>query len=333
MFDGGGLYLEVSPAGGKLWRLKYRFEGKEKRLALGAYPAVGLREARARRDEAKKHLANGADPGAVRKAQKATQQERAANSFEVIAREWFAQWKTAKAESHSSKVIARLENDVFPWIGGRPVAEINAPDVLAVLRRIESRGVLNTIQKAKETISQVMRFAIATGRRTDSDPCPSLRGALPPVQHKHFASLTEPSEVGALLRAIDAFKGTYQVRAALALGPRVFVRPGELRAARWADIDLDKAEWKYVVSKTKTEHLVPLSWPSQSRTIYIGRTVELFSKYIFENTPKNTPAKVLLPSPCEGFMYKCGLKAKIIQSDITFRHPPISFIFSHIYLT
>jgi integrase len=177
----------------------------------------------------------------------------------VIAWEWFEKWKTAKAESHHSKVIARLKKDVFPWIGGRPVAEINAPDVLAVLRRIESRGVFDTVQKAKESISQIMRYAIATGRRTDNDPCPSLRSALHPVQRKHFASLIEPAQVAELLRAVDAFKGMYQVRAALALAPLFFVRPCELRTARWGDIDLERMEWCYVASKTKTEHLVPLS--------------------------------------------------------------------------
>jgi integrase len=259
LFDGGGLYAEISPSGGKLWRLKYRFEGKEKRLALGQYPAVSLRDAREGRDEAKKLLAAGVDPGEVRKARKAMKQERSANSFEVVAREWYEQWKTTKAESHYSKVLARLEKDVLPWLGGKAIAEITAPDVLAVLRRIESRGVLETARRAKESISQIMRFAIASGRRIDSDPCPSLRGALRPVKHKHFASLIDPKQVGELLRAIDSFKGTYPVRAALALAPLVFVRPGELRAMKWADIDLEVGEWKYLVSKTRTEHLVPLA--------------------------------------------------------------------------
>jgi hypothetical protein len=177
MFDGGGLYLEIAPSGGKLWRLKYRIEGKEKRLAFGVYPDVSLAQARARRDEARKLLANGADPGAVRKAQKAAKQERAANSFEVVAREWFEKWHVGKAESHSSKIIARLEKDIFPWLGGKPIAEITAPMVLEELRRIESRGVIDTAHRAKECISQVMRYAIATGR-AERDPCPDLRGAL-----------------------------------------------------------------------------------------------------------------------------------------------------------
>ena len=258
LFDGGGMYLEVSPSGGKLWRLKYRFAGKEKLLSFGAYPAVSLKEARERRDEAKKLLSNGVDPGEVKKAQKAASQERAANSFEAVAREWMTRWKADKAASHYSKVIARLENDVFPWLGGVPVNDVTAPMVLAILRRIEGRGAIDTTHRAKENISQVMRYAIATGR-AERDPCPDLRGALAPVRHRHMAAITTPAEVGGILRAIDAFNGTYTVRAALLLAPMLFVRPGELRAMKWADIDLEKGEWGYLVSKTKTDHLVPLA--------------------------------------------------------------------------
>jgi integrase len=258
LFDGGGLYLEISPSGGKLWRMKYRFGGKEKRLSFGVYPDVSLKDARERRDEARKLLANGKDPGEVKKAQKAAIQAAIADSFEAVAREWFGTWKANKAESHSSKIIARLENDVFPWIGGEPVAGITAPMVLSVLRRIESRGVIETAHRAKENISMVMRYAIATGR-AERDPCPDLRGALTPVRKRHMAAITTPSEAGALLRAIEAYKGSYVVRAALSLAPLVFVRPGELRTARWSDIDLEQGEWRYTVSKTRTDHLVPLA--------------------------------------------------------------------------
>jgi hypothetical protein len=173
LYDSGGLYLEISPAGGKLWRMKYRHGGKEKRLSFGKYPIVSLKDARERRDEAKKLLANDLDPGEVKKAKKIARQEQAENSFEAVAREWFETWKPTKAESHSSKVIGRLEKDVFPWLGSCPVAEITAPEVLAVLRRTESRGVIDTAQRAKESVSQVMRYAIATGRRINEDPCPS----------------------------------------------------------------------------------------------------------------------------------------------------------------
>lgn len=258
MFDGGGLYLELSPAGGKLWRLKYRFDGKEKRLALGIYPDIGLKDARERREEARKLLANGADPAEARKAQKAAKVERSTNSFEVIAREWFAKHRDTWAASHADKIIARLENDVFPWLGGKAIAEITAPNVLEVLRRIEKRGTLDTAHRAKGNISQVMRYAIATGR-AERDPCPDLRGALPPVKESNFASITEPAKVAELLRAIDGFSGTFVVQCALRLAPLLFVRPGELRRAEWASFDLEKAEWGYFVTKTKSDHLVPLA--------------------------------------------------------------------------
>ncbi len=263
-FDGGGLYLEVSVQGGKLWRLKYRFGGKEKRLALGIYPDVSLADARVRRDEARVLLAKDIDPGEHRKIQKAAQSERAENSFEVVAREWFAKHSPTWADTHAEKVIRRLENDVFPWIGGRPIAEITAPEVLKVLRRIEGRGALDTAHRAHQNCGQVFRYAVATGRAT-RDPSADLRGALPPAKHEHFASIIEPVKVGELLRAIDAFQGTFVVQSALRLAPMLFVRPGELRKATWDGFDLNKAEWRYLVTKTKTDHVVPL--PSQAVAI------------------------------------------------------------------
>lgn len=256
--DGRGLSIQIQPHGGKWWRFRYRFEGKAKMLSFGTYPDVGLKDARERREEARTLLAKGVDPGAQRKAQKGARAERAANSFEVIAREWFERHKEGWAESHASKIMRRLELDVFPWLGARPVSELSAPDVLDTLRRVERRGAVDTAHRVQQNISQVMRYAIATGR-AQRDPVPDLRGALPPARTKNFASITDPTEVGALLRAIDAFKGTLVVRCALLLAPLVFVRPGELRRAEWADIDLDKGEWRYLVTKTNTEHLVPLS--------------------------------------------------------------------------
>jgi len=176
--DGGGMYLEVSPAGGKWWRLKYRYDGKEKRLSLGTYPEVGLREAREKRDDLRKLLAAGVDPGESRKAVKASKAEAAANSFEAVAREWFAKYSPRWAPSHADKLIQRLERDIFPWLGKRPVSEISAADVLDALRRIEDRGALETAHRAKQNCSQVFRYAIAT-RRADRDPTADLRGALP----------------------------------------------------------------------------------------------------------------------------------------------------------
>ncbi|CAJ5407036.1 putative integrase [Burkholderia pseudomallei] len=256
--DGSGMYLEVSPAGGKYWRFKYRFAGKEKRLALGVYPEVSGKEARLRRDEARRLLANGIDPGIERKVQKAATVERAANSFESVAREWFARQSPGWAKSHADKIIARLEKDVFPWLGGRAIAEIKAPEVLAVLRRVEARGALDTSHRVHQNCGQVFRYAVATGR-AERDVSADLRGALPPARHTHFASVTEPDEVAGLLRALDGFQGTFVVQCALRLAPLLFVRPGELRTAEWTQFDLEKAQWRYTVSKTKTEHLVPLA--------------------------------------------------------------------------
>ena len=258
LFDGGGLYLEVSPNGGKWWRLKYRYGGKEKRLSLGVYPDVTLKDARVRRDETRKLIANGVDPSEHRKAQKATSRENGANSFEVIAREWFDKHSANWVASHADRIIRRLERDIFPWIGGSPIAEITAPKLLDVVRRIEQRGALETAHRALQNCGQVFRYAVATGR-AERDPSGDLRGALPPVKGEHFASVTEPEKLAGILRSLDSYEGTLVVRCALRLAPLVFVRPGELRHAEWADIDLDAAEWRYTVTKTDTQHVVPLS--------------------------------------------------------------------------
>lgn len=259
LFDGGGLYLEVAPSGGKWWRLKYRFAGKEKRLSLGVYPDVSLKDARDRRDEARKLLANEIDPSENRKAKRAAKVERATNSFEVVAREWFTKHEPNWSANHANRIIRRLERDIFPWVGGKAIADITAAQLLEAIRRIEQRGALETAHRALANCGQVFRYAVATGR-ADRDPSGDLRGALPPVKSKkHFAAVTEPKQVAEILRALDGYEGTLPVRCALRLAPLVFVRPGELRHAQWEDIDLDNAEWRYTVTKTKTQHIVPLS--------------------------------------------------------------------------
>jgi integrase len=258
LFDERGLYLEVSPAGGKWWRLKYRFDGREKRLSLGVYPDVSLKDARERRDAARKLLADGTDPSENRKAQKSARADRAANSFEVVAREWYAKYSATWAKDHGNRIIRRFERDIFPWIGGRPIAEVTAPELLNVVRRIEDRGALETAYRALGNCGQVFRYAVATGR-AERDPSGDLRGALPPVKGEHFAATIKPKRVGEILRAMDGYEGTLIVRCALRLAPLVFVRPGELRKAEWVDIDLDAAEWRYIVTKTSTPHIVPLS--------------------------------------------------------------------------
>lgn len=301
LYDGGGLYLEVAVHGGKLWRLKYRFAGKEKRLALGIYPDVPLAEARKRREVARVLLAQEVDPGEHRKAQKASQTEGAANSFEVIAREWFAKHSASWAVTHAEKIINRLENDVFPWIGKRPIAATTAPEVLAMLRRIEGRGALDTAHRAQQNCGQVFRYAVATGRAT-RDPTADLRGALPPAKHKHFASITEPEKVAELLRAVGAFQGTFIVQCALRLAPMLFVRPGELRKARWVDFNLDKAEWCYLVTKTKTEHLVPLS----TQAVAILRELQALTgqrEYVF---PGRDPKKAMSDAAVNAALRRLG---------------------------
>jgi len=259
MADGGGMYLEVMPSGSKYWRLKYRYAGKEKRLAFGVYPDVSLAQARERREVARKLLANGIDPGAAKQAQKASNVALAENSFEVIAREWFVRHSPNWKENHSSKIIARLEKDIFPWIGARPIAEIAAPALLAAIRRIESRGALETAHRALACCGQVFRYAVATGR-AERDPTGDLRGALPPVKKdKHFAAITDSKVVGELMRDIDGYQGSFIVKCAFKLSPLLFVRPGELRKMEWKDINLDAAEWCYFITKTETQHIVPLA--------------------------------------------------------------------------
>lgn len=259
LFDGGGLFLLVTPSGGKLWRLKYRFEGKEKLLALGTYPEISLADARQRRDEARKQLAHGIDPGALRKAQKQAETEET-ETFEVIAREWHTKFTHTWALGHVVKLLSALKRDLFPWIGARPIKELKAPELLAVLRRIESRGTLETAHRMRGLLGQIFRYAVATGR-AERDPAADLRGALPQPNEKHHAAITDPKEVAPLLRALDGYQGHFVVKCALRLAPMLFVRPGELRHAEWAEIDLDEAVWNIPAHKMKMKepHLVPLS--------------------------------------------------------------------------
>ena len=260
LFDGGGLYLLVNPNGSRWWRFKYRYLGKEKLLSFGTYPDISLKDARDRRDEARKQLAADIDPGEHRKAMKTTLAVRGENSFEIVAREWFAKYSPNWAASHSDKIIRRLERDIFPWLGGRPIAEITAPDLLATLRRIESRGAIETAHRAQQNCSQVFRYAVATGR-AERDPTTDLRGALTPVKERHHASITDPKRVGELMRAIDGYRGSFITKCALRLAPLVFVRPGELRKAEWVEFDLDGAEWRIPATRMKAheQHIVPLS--------------------------------------------------------------------------
>jgi integrase len=259
LFDGGGLFLLVTPTGGKLWRLKYRFGGIEKLLSFGAYPQISLAEARQKRDQSLAMIANGVNPGDTKKAQKVAGTVET-DTFEVIAREWYAKFSPSWAASHGGKILRRFELYVFPWLGNRPIKSITAPELLTVLRRIEAKGTLETAHRTQQNCSQVFRYAVATGR-AERDPSGDLRGALPPASGKHMATITDPKEIAGLLRAIDDYRGSIVTRCALQLAPMVFVRPGELRHAEWVEIDFDTAEWRIPAEKMKagTLHIVPLS--------------------------------------------------------------------------
>jgi len=255
LYDTGGLYLEISPSGGKWWRIKYRFGGKEKRLSLGTYPDITLKKARELRDNERLLLRDGVDPSDARKAKKVA--EGGGESFEAIAREWFARFSQNWAESHSKKVMGRLEKDIFPWIGTKPISKITTPELLTMLRRIESRGAQETAYRAKMNCGQVFRYAVTTGR-AEHNPANDLRGAIPRGKVRHRAALTDPKKVGDLLRAIDDYCGYYVVRYALQFAPLVFTRPSELRFAEWNEVDLASSEWRIPSHKMKMkeQHIV-----------------------------------------------------------------------------
>jgi integrase len=260
LFDGRGLYLEIAPTGSRWWRFKYRFAGKEKRISLGVYPDVGLKKARDRRDEMRRLVADGIDPSAARKQEKLMALDAAANTFEAIAREWFEKHSPNWEASYSVKLLARLEANIFPWLGHRPIRDIKAPELLSVLRRVESRGVLETAHRLMNYCGNIFRYAVATGH-VERDISSDLHGALPPSTPRHHASVTDPEGVAALLRAIDGYRGSNVTRYALQLAPLVFVRPGELRKTEWIEIDLEAGEWRIPAErmKMKTKHIVPLS--------------------------------------------------------------------------
>lgn len=256
--DGGGMYLLVQPNGAKYWRMAYRLHGKQKLLAIGVYPAVGLATARERRDEARKKLAAGVDPSVAKRVEKRTARLAASNTFEAVAHGWMNERKTVVEIGQYEKTLARFESDVFPWLGRRPITEVDAPEILAVLKRIDGRGARYTAHRVRSEISRVFRYGIKEGY-CKTDPARDLVDAIPPAQTTHFASITDPAKVAEMLRSFDGFSGTFPVLCALKLAPLLFVRPGELRHAQWVQFDLDKGEWRYLVTKTKTEHLVPLS--------------------------------------------------------------------------
>ncbi len=278
--DGQGLYLHVKDAG-KYWRMSYRFDGKQRTLALGTYPEVSLLKARQRREKARELLADGIDPSAAKKEEKAVKLAASANTFEVVAREWLGKTAGERMASTHGKVTTWLEKDVFPHIGKMPISTIGPRDVLAGLRHMEGRGALDSVQRVKQICGQVFRYAVASGS-AERDVTQDLKGALAKPVARHFAAITEPKKAGDLLRSIFAYQGHPYTVAALKLSPLVFVRPGELRTAEWAEIDLDAAEWRIPGSKMKmkVDHMVPLS----TQAVEILRTVQPLTghgKYVF----------------------------------------------------
>lgn len=259
--DANGLAIEVTPAGSRIWRYRYRHAGKASMATLGEYPAVSLVAARRLRDEARATLQTGVSPVAAARARRTAQAERAENTFGAIALEWLDTHGAKLAPGTLKRDRSMLDRFLLPTLGSLPATSIRATDVLAALRRIQDRGIVETAHRVRALAGKIMRYAVATGR-AERNPVADLAGALPPAASTHFAAPTDPAEVGELLRAIHGYSGHAVVAAALKLAPLVFVRPGELRAMRWADVDLDAAEWRYTANKTGTPHIVPLSRPA-----------------------------------------------------------------------
>jgi integrase len=258
LYDERGLFLLVSPKGGKLWRFKYRYAGKEKVLALGQYPDVPLKAARDKREDARKLVAAGKDPSVEKKAARARQS--AAGTFETVAREWLKKFSTRWTVATAQTKLRRFEMHVFPRVGSRPIREITAPELLDLVRRVEMTGRHDTARRVHQLCGEVFRYAIATDR-ADRDPSGDLRGAFAPVVTTNRAAVTAPAKVGAMLRMYEDYEGFIVTKCALRLAPLVFVRPGELRHAEWSEMDFDRAEWTIPASKMKMRnpHTVPLS--------------------------------------------------------------------------
>jgi integrase len=279
IWDGGSLYLLVKPQG-KYWRFNYRFADKRKTLALGVYPATSLKAARKKHEEARDNLTNGIDPNAAKQAQKAADQGAFANSFEVVALEWL-QKRGAKSEGGDKRLNRLLQKDLFPYIGKRPISKITSPDLLKALRRIESRGAVNTAHRAKQAAGMVFRYAVATGR-AERDPSVDLKDALAQPKRTHFKSLTEPNDVAPLMVAIKNYQGTPAVMAALKLAPLLFCRPGELRHLEWKEVIFNQTRIELPAEKMKMQepHIIPLS----TQAMEILQELQLITgrgKYVF----------------------------------------------------
>lgn len=261
--DGGGLHLLVNPNGGKYWRYKYRFAGKEKLLALGTFPDVTLAQARELHQQARETLAKGNDPGEAKRIERITRHLASADSFEAVATEWYESKLQDKSDSYRERTARLLKNDLYPPLGNRPINQITPAELLMALRKVEARGAVDMAHRAKQTAGQVFRFAVATGR-CERDPSADLKGALKSRKKSHHAAITDPAEVGRLLLAIDEFQGTPVVKVALQISPLLFQRPGEIRAMEWSEINWEESRWEIPAEKMKMgqPHIVPL--PTQA---------------------------------------------------------------------
>jgi len=286
--DEKGLYIEVTPKGGKRWRFKYRIGRKEKLLSLGLYPDVSLKAARQKRDEYRTLVADGIDPSIIRKAEKLTVGGQ--GSFEAVAREWHTKFSANWSKSHATKTIENLQNNIFPWLGAMPINDIKPTELLAALRRIESRGAIYTARRVLGVCSSVFKYAITTGQ-AERNQAADLVGAIPPTKTKHHASITDPKEVGGLMRALQDYRGSFVTATALKLSPLFFVRPSELREAEWSEVDVDNAEWRIPARrmKMKVVHIVPLS-PQAIEIIESIRPLTGRGKYIFPSARSETRA-------------------------------------------
>lgn len=314
------------PNGGRYWRLKYRVEGKEQTLSIGVYPDVSLKAARIARDEARTKHAKGINPSAEKQVLRTAQSD----SFEAVAREWHSTHMARRAISHAVKVMRRLERNIFPWCGSKPINKITALEILNCIKRVEGRGTVDTAHRTKQACSQVFRYGIMTGR-CEYDPVPSLRGAIAPADSSNHPHLTDPKEVGELLRAIEGYRGTsYSTEIALRLLPLVFVRPSELRQAEWSEFDLENAEWtipaKRMKVKTNGDHTVPLS----RQALELFKEIHAYSgsgAYVFKG---NTGHKWISDGTLNAALRGMGYKDKATAHG--FRHTASTLLHERMHL-
>lgn len=317
LFDGGGLYVEVKPSGSKLWRLKFEHAGKESRTSFGPYPVVSISQARKMRDDAKAELLAGKSPVVTKKARKNEAKAATEHTFKAVFERWYKSRKSEWSEKYATKLHAMMEANVIPWLGKKPVVNIEPPDVLKVVRRIEDNGYHETAHRALQRTGQVMKYAVSEGI-IQRDPTSDIKGALATATTTHMPSVTSPETVAKILRKFTDFKGTLTVKSALNLAPLVFTRPGELRQAKWADIDLEEGVWSIPadVMKMREPHVVPLS--EQAKTIL--KEMQPFSghlEYVFPGA--RDPKKAMSEAAVNVALRRLGIDTKTELTGHGFR--------------